>query len=81
MKDRYKYGIGSCSGAGIYSLINMIMNLNHRSQREILVYDFIITGVAVFGLILSIYLLKKRRLKYFPYHSIEIQTNAFTINH
>ena len=64
MKDsRYKYGIGFWSGAGIYSLINIIMNLNHRSQNEILVYDCIITGVAVFGLILCIYLLNKRKLK------------------
>jgi hypothetical protein len=61
MKDRYKYGIGFWSGAGIYSFINMIMNLNHRSQRKIWVYDSIITGVAVFGLILCIYLLKKRK--------------------
>ena len=63
MKDRYKYGIGSCSGAGIYSLINMIMNLNHRSQSKILVYDCIITGVAIFGLILCIYLLNKKKIK------------------
>jgi hypothetical protein len=55
MKDRYKYGIGFWSGSGIYSLINMIMNLNHRSQSKILVYECIITSVAVFGLILCIY--------------------------
>jgi hypothetical protein len=61
MKDRYKYGIGFWSGSCIYSLINMIMNLNHRSQSKILVYDYIITGVAVFGLILCIYLLNKRK--------------------
>jgi hypothetical protein len=50
MKDRYKYGIGFWSGSG---------NLNHRSQIKILVYDCIITGVAVPGLILCICLLKK----------------------
>lgn len=61
MNDRYKYGIGFWSGSGIYSLINMIMNLNHRSQSKILVYDSIITGVAVIGLILCIYFLKKRK--------------------
>ena len=61
MKDRNKYGIGFWSGAGIYSLIDMILNLNHRSQSKIFVYDCIITGVAVFGLILNIYLLKKRK--------------------
>jgi hypothetical protein len=61
MNDRYKYGIGFWSGAGIYSLINMIMNLNHRSQDKIWVYDCIITCVAVVGLILCIYLLNKRK--------------------
>jgi hypothetical protein len=61
MNDRFKYGIGFWSGAGIYSLINMIMNLNHRSQSKILVYDGIITGVAVIGLILCIYFLNKRK--------------------
>ena len=60
-KNKYKYGIGFWSGAGIYSLINMIMNLNHRSQNKISVYDGIITGVAVVGLILCIYLLNKRK--------------------
>jgi hypothetical protein len=63
MKDRnnYKYGIGFWAGSGIYSLINMIMNLNHRSQDKVLVYDSIITGVAVIGLILCIYLLNKTK--------------------
>jgi hypothetical protein len=62
MKDRNKYGIGFWSGAGIFSLINMIMNLNQESQSKISVYDCIMTGVAVFGLILNIYLLKKIKL-------------------
>ena len=61
MKDRNKYGIGFWSGAGIYSVINMIMNLNNETQSKILVYNYIITGAAVFGLILNIYLLKKRK--------------------
>jgi hypothetical protein len=61
MKDRYKYGIGFWSGAGIYSLINMILNINHRNQGKILIYDCIITGVAVIGLILCIYFLKKSK--------------------
>ena len=60
MKDRYKYGIGFWAGAGIYSLINMIMNFNHRSQNKIGVYDCIITVVAVFGLSLCIYFLNKK---------------------
>jgi hypothetical protein len=62
-QDRYKYGIGFWSGAGIYSLINMIMNLNHRDQSKIFVYDAIITGVAVIGLILCIYFLNRRKEK------------------
>jgi len=62
-QDNYKYGIGFWSGAGIYSLINMIMNLNHKSQDKILVYDGIITGVAVIGLILCIYFLNRRKEK------------------
>jgi len=63
MRDRnnYKYGIGFWSGAGIYSFINMIMNLNHRSQSKIGVYDCVITSVAVVGVILCIYLLNKRK--------------------
>jgi heme/copper-type cytochrome/quinol oxidase subunit 4 len=61
MNDRYKYGIGFWSGAGIYSLINMFMNLNHRSQSKIWVYNCIITGVAIVGLILCIYLLNRRK--------------------
>lgn len=41
MKDRnnYKYGIGFWAGSGIYSLINMIMNLNNESQSKIMVYN------------------------------------------
>jgi hypothetical protein len=63
MKDRnnYKYGIGFWAGSGIYSLINMIMNLNNESQSKILVYNYIIIGAAFFGLILNIYLLRRRK--------------------
>lgn len=59
MKERYKFGIGFWSGAGIYSLINMIMNMNQINRSNILNYNYIITGAAVIGLILSLYLLKK----------------------
>ena len=48
-------------GAGIYSLINMIMNFNNIAQSKILNYNYIITGVAVIGLILNIVLLKKSK--------------------
>jgi len=63
MKERYKFGIGFWSGAGIYSLINMIMNLNQINQPKILNYNYIITGSAVVGLILCLYLLKKSNQK------------------
>jgi hypothetical protein len=61
MRDRNKYGIGFWSGAGIFSFINLMMNLNQESQRKILVYNCIMTGVAVFGLILNIYLWRKTK--------------------
>jgi len=63
MKERYKFGIGFWTGAGIYSLINMIMNLNQISQPKVLNYNYIITGAAVIGFILSLYLLKKSNQK------------------
>jgi len=63
MKDNYKYGIGFWAGGGIYSLINMILNLNQRSQHSILIYDCIITGAAVIGLIVNIYLFGRKAQK------------------
>ena len=62
-KDRYTFGIGFWIGGGVYSLINMIMNLKNAPQSNILYYNYIITGVAVFGLILNIISLKKRKNK------------------
>jgi hypothetical protein len=59
MKDINRYGIGFWIGGGVYSLINMIMNLKNASQSNILVYNYLITGVAVIGLILNIILLKR----------------------
>jgi hypothetical protein len=61
VKDMYKYGIGFWLGGGIYSIINMILNLIQSSQSNILVYNYLITGVAVFGIILNIFLLKKTK--------------------
>jgi len=63
MKERFKYGIGFWLGAGVYSLINMILNLEHITQNDVLTYNYLITGVAVFGLILNILLLKKSNRK------------------
>lgn len=59
MRDMNKFGIGFWIGAGIYSIINMIMNFNNIAQGKILNYNYIITGVAVVGLILNIILLKR----------------------
>jgi hypothetical protein len=60
MRERFRkyrqYGIGFWSGAGIYSLINAIMNLNEDSNEHILTYNYIITSAAVVGLILNIFL-------------------------
>ena len=60
MKELYKYGIGFWIGGGVYSLINMMMNLKNAPQSNILFYNFLITGVAVIGLILNIILLKRK---------------------
>lgn len=57
----YKYGIGFWIGGGVYSVINMIMNYRHAAQENILFYNYLITGVAVVGLILNITLLKKAK--------------------
>lgn len=63
MKESYKYGIGIgfWSGAGVYSLINMLLNLAHRPQNKILVYNYTITGAAVVGLIFNIIMAKKAK--------------------
>ena len=58
-----KFGIGFWIGAGIYSIINMFMNLKNIAQSHILNYNYIITGVAVFGLILNIILLKREKVR------------------
>ena len=62
MKKIYNYiGIGFWTGGGVYSLINMIMNLKNIAQSHILNYNYIITGVAVIGLFLNIILIKRKR--------------------
>lgn len=58
-KDRFKYGIGFWAGAGVYSLINLLMNANKVEQSKMLFYNYLITGVAVLGLILNLILWKK----------------------
>ena len=59
----WKFGIGFWTGAGIYSIINLIMNYNHIVQEKVLNYNYIITGAAIFGLIFNIILLKRKREK------------------
>ena len=60
IKDMNKFGIGFWIGGGVYSLINMFMNLKNASQSNILFYNYLITGVAVIGLILNIIWLKRK---------------------
>lgn len=60
MKEMYKYGIGFWTGGGIYSIINMVMNYNRAAQDKILFYNYLITSVAVIGLIFNIILLKRK---------------------
>jgi hypothetical protein len=57
-KEMFKFGIGFWTGAGIYSLINMIMNLKNIPQNNILNYNYIITGVAIFGIIFNLIFIK-----------------------
>jgi hypothetical protein len=61
MNELNKYGIGFWIGGGVYSMINMIMNYKHAAQSSILLYNYLITGVAVIGLILNIILLKRSK--------------------
>jgi len=60
-KDKFTFGISFWIGGGVYSLINMIMNLINAPQPNILAYNYLITGVAVIGMFLNIVLLIKRR--------------------
>jgi hypothetical protein len=61
MKEMNKFGIGFWSGACVYSIINMVMNFNHIVQSKVLNYNYIITIVAIVGLILNIVLLKRKK--------------------
>ena len=60
-KEMYRFGIGLWVGAGVYSIINMIMNLNSVAQDKVLNYNYIITAVAVIGFILNLILLKRAK--------------------
>ena len=60
----YKFGIGFWTGALVYSIINLIMNSTGYLQSKILVYNYIISGAAIVGLILNIVLLKRAKKNY-----------------
>jgi hypothetical protein len=61
VKKIYNYiGIGFWIGGGVYSLINMILNLKNAPQSNILFYNYLITGVAILGLILNVILIKRK---------------------
>jgi hypothetical protein len=62
-KVNFKFGMFFWIGGGVYSLINMIMNLKNVPQSSILSYNYILSGAAVIGLILNLFLLKKERTK------------------
>ncbi len=51
-------GIGFWAGAGILSLINLLLNLK---QANVLSYNYLMLGVSIFGLILNIILIKRKR--------------------
>jgi hypothetical protein len=57
----FKFGIGFWTGALIYSLINLIMNSTGYLQSKILIYNYIISGAAIVGLILNLILLKRAK--------------------
>jgi len=61
MKNMNKFGIGFWIGGGVYSIINMIMNYKNAAQSNILLYNYLIAGVAVVGLVLNIILLKRAK--------------------
>jgi hypothetical protein len=63
MSELIKYGIGFWSGGGIYSLVNLILNYKRVVQSEVLLYNYLILSVAIFGLILNIVLLEKNENK------------------
>ena len=57
--ELFRCGIFFWVGAGVYSLINLLLNLRHASN--IALYDGLISGVAVVGLVLNVVLLRRKR--------------------
>jgi drug/metabolite transporter (DMT)-like permease len=48
--------IGFLIGAAVIGLINMILNIEHAIQNSVLMYDYLMVGVAIIGLIINILL-------------------------
>lgn len=61
MSELNKYGIGFWAGGGVYSLINMIENLHQTAQSKILIYNYIIFGAAIAGIIFNAILLRRKK--------------------
>ena len=61
MKRNYKAGIWFWTGAGVYSLINIILNYRQVVQSKVLNYNFIIFGAAIIGFILNFTLSKRNK--------------------
>jgi len=57
----FRFGIGFWTGALVYSLINLIMNSTGYPQDKILIYNYIISSVAIFGFILNLILMKRKQ--------------------
>jgi len=52
----YYISIGFLLGVAVIGLINTILNLEHAIQNSVLIYDNLMVGVAIIGLILNIIL-------------------------
>jgi hypothetical protein len=48
--------IGFFIGAAVLGLINLILNINHAIQNSVLIYNYLMVGVAIIGLIVNILL-------------------------
>lgn len=59
MGDRYKYGIGFWAGGGVHSIINMLMKHRHALQSDVLLYNYGIAAVAIVGMMLNAFMLKR----------------------
>lgn len=55
--DKHLIGLSFWIGGGVFSIINIIKILTHTNALS---YDYIMTGVAVIGIILSLILQRKK---------------------